>query len=275
MRLVRFSLLILLFAIHPGMMAQRSRIVVDTMTNLVDATVFPYSNIHPGDTILFQPGNRSYLLIRNFQGQPGQSILFMNDKGVVSINTDHYYGIAFENCRFVRFTGTGHVPAFYGFMIQHVQNGAGLSLGKGTSDFEIDHIFIKDVPIGGIYAKSDPDCDFQYTREKFTQYNTVIHDNYLSNIGNEGLYIGSTKYTGQTVNCNGKDTIMFPPLLKGVKIYNNIINFTGWDGIQISSAAENCQVYDNLVMYDSQAEMYGQMSGIMLGGGSKCDCFNN
>jgi hypothetical protein len=28
-------------------------------------------------------------------------------------------------------------------------------------------------------------------------------------------------------------------------------------------------------MYDSQAGVYGQMTGIILGGGSKCDCYNN
>jgi hypothetical protein len=113
------------------------------------------------------------------------------------------------------------------------------------------------------------------TRGNFTQYNTVIHDNYLANIGNEGMYIGSTKYFGQTVNCNGKDTLLLPGLLDGVRIYNNIIKYTGWDGIQVSSASSDCQVYDNLVMYDSQAEYFAQMAGIMLGGGSKCDCYNN
>jgi hypothetical protein len=77
------------------------------------------------------------------------------------------------------------------------------------------------------------------------------------------------------VNCNGKDTLLLPPLLDGVKVYNNIIKYSGWDGIQVSSASNNCQVYDNLVMFDSQAEVYGQMSGIIIGGGSKCDCFNN
>ena len=28
-------------------------------------------------------------------------------------------------------------------------------------------------------------------------------------------------------------------------------------------------------MYDSQSGVYGQLAGIMLGGGSKCDCYNN
>jgi hypothetical protein len=60
-----------------------------------------------------------------------------------------------------------------------------------------------------------------------------------------------------------------------VRIYNNIIRYTGWDGIQVSSASNDCQLYDNIVMYDSQEGFYNQMSGIIIGGGSKCDCYNN
>jgi hypothetical protein len=89
------------------------------------------------------------------------------------------------------------------------------------------------------------------------------------------LYIGNSKYFGQVVNCNGVDTLLLPSLLNGVKIYNNIISYSGWDGIQVSSASSNCQIYDNLIMFDSQDEYFAQMSGILLGGGSKCDCFNN
>ena len=89
------------------------------------------------------------------------------------------------------------------------------------------------------------------------------------------MYIGSSKYSGQVVTCNGRDTLLFPSLLDGVKIYNNIVSFAGWDGIQVSSASANCQVFDNLILNDSQDEVPFQMSGILVGGGSKCDCYNN
>jgi hypothetical protein len=89
------------------------------------------------------------------------------------------------------------------------------------------------------------------------------------------MYIGSSKYAGQKFNCDGKDTILFPSLLKGVRVYNNIVKYTGWDGIQVSSASEDCSVFGNTVMFDSQAEEKNQMSGIIIGGGSKCDCYNN
>ncbi|MFH1160149.1 MAG: right-handed parallel beta-helix repeat-containing protein, partial [bacterium] len=50
---------------------------------------------------------------------------------------------------------------------------------------------------------------------------------------------------------------------------------TGWDGIQVSSADSGCAIYDNYVAYDSDSAVYNQMSGILIGGGSQCDCFNN
>ena len=252
-----------------------SRIIVGTTTTLVDALVAPYNQVKPGDTLFFLTGARDYILIRNFRGSAGKPVTFMNLDGMVIIDTDHNFGISIQNCQFIRLTGTGTVDSFYGFSIQRVKGGTGIGIGYLSSDVEIDHLYIRNVPIAGIYAKTDPDCTFTSTRENFTQYNTIIHDNYILGTGNEGLYIGSSKYTGQLVNCNGVDTLLFPSLLIGVKIYSNIISYPGWDGIQVSSAAANCQVYDNLILNDSQDEAPSQMSGILLGGGSKCDCYNN
>jgi hypothetical protein len=58
-------------------------------------------------------------------------------------------------------------------------------------------------------------------------------------------------------------------------IYSNIVKHSGWDGIQVSSAALHSLVYNNIILNDSEAEEPGQMSGILLGGGSSCDCFDN
>ncbi len=255
--------------------AQRGHFIVDSLTTVIDAANSPFNMVLPGDTIFLTGGRKDYLLIRNFQGVPGNPITFMNSAGVVIIDTDHYFGISVENCRYFRITGTGSEATFYGFQINRVSRGAGIGVGKLSSDFELDHLSVKNVLFGAIIAKTDPSCLFNSTREKFTQYNTAVHDCYISNSGNEGMYIGSTKYFGQVVNCDGKDTLLLPSLLDGVRVYNNIVESAGWDGIQVSSASNNCQVYDNLILHDSQDEHYGQMAGIMLGGGSKCDCYNN
>ncbi len=254
---------------------QKTSYLIDIDKLYIDATDQAYKNIKPGDTLLFAAGNRNYLLIKNFQGQPGKPIVMMNTGGEIIIDTDHYYGISIQNCRYFKFTGTGAPNKTYGVQIKRVANGGGIGIGDLSSDFELDHVSVENCLIGGIYAKTDPDCSLTSVRSAFTQYNTNIHDNYIANVGNEGLYVGSSSYRGQTVNCNGNDVVLMPGLLEGVKIYNNIIRYSGWDGIQVSSASKNCQIYNNTVLFDSQSETASQMSGILIGGGSKCDCYNN
>ncbi len=261
--------------LNDTLQAQKLTLYVDSTITSLDANLPPYTDIHGGDTVFLGGGARHHLLLMNFQGMPGNPVVFMNTGGEVRINTDHYYGILLENCRYIKLSGGGDASSFYGIRVEKVEHGAGLSISKLSSDIEVERMLISHTTMGGIYAKTDPDCSFTSTRDKFTQFNTVIHDCYIGNVDSEGMYIGSTKYFGQTVNCNGTDTLLLPHLLNGVKIYNNILEYTGWDGIQVSSASFDCQVYDNIVLYDSEGEMPNQMSGIILGGGSKCDCYNN
>ena len=255
--------------------AQKTSIRIAADQLVIDANDPNYKNIKPRDTLYFSSGNRKYLLIKNFRGEVGKPVVMINSGGEVVFDTDHYYGISIQNCRYFKLTGTGDVNKTYGFKIVRVSNGAGIGIGELSSDFEIDHVSVENCMIGGIYAKTDPDSTLTSVRGVFTQYNTIIHDNYIANVGNEGLYIGSSKYLGQTVHFGGKDVLLFPSLLEGVKIYNNIIKYSGWDGIQVSSASKNCQIYNNTILYDSQSEYASQMSGILIGGGTKCDCFNN
>jgi hypothetical protein len=89
------------------------------------------------------------------------------------------------------------------------------------------------------------------------------------------MYIGSSFYSGETMTCDGKEVTLYPSLLSGVRVYNNIVKYSGWDGIQVGSASTDCLIMNNLVIFDSQAAVNYQMSGILIGGGSNCDCYNN
>ncbi|MDZ7740892.1 MAG: glycosyltransferase [Bacteroidota bacterium] len=247
----------------------------DASTGVIDG-----SNILPGDTLCLLGGNWSHLLIRNIEGTAQMPVLITNKSGAVIINTDWFYGMKLSNCSYVKISGAGQEQFKYGIVIQSVTNeyGAGMSIDAMSTDVEVEFLEISNTGIGGIYAKTEPDysgdCSFPAVREKFTMFNTIIHDCYLHDIGDEGFYIGSSKYTGQTVyHCN--DTIVLPHLMIGVKIYNNILENIGWDGIQVGSAVEDCHIFNNIVIRDSQKEEANQMSGIIIGGGSACDCYNN
>lgn len=258
-----------------GYKAAADGIVADSTVVFIEGKVAPYNALKGGDTLFLTGGHRKYLLIRNLHGDSLNPLVIINHQGTVIINTDHYFGISIESSTHIRLTGSGYEGEYYGIRIERVEKGGGVGLTLGCSDFEIDHLYIGKTMIGGLYAKTDPDCSFTNTREKFTQFNTCIHDNYFADIGNEGLYIGSTKYFGTNVNCNGNDTLLMPSLLKGVRIYNNVLQNIGWDGIQVSSASEDCRIFNNIIIKDSQAEIQNQMSGIIIGGGSGCDCYNN
>lgn len=269
--LFRFFTLLLLASITPYLYSQNcSREIAPDVFQIDGAS----TGIQPGETVCLLSGNKDYLLIQNVHGTASNPVTFVNKGGVVVINTDNYYGIKIAHCSFIRLLGNGVVGTNYGIQVQRVANGAGLAVGDLSTNVEIAYVEIAQTAIGGVYAKTDPTCnDFSSTRDKFTMYNFWFHNCYVHNTEDEGLYIGSSKYTGQHLpDC---DTTVFPHLMRGVRIFNNIVENTGWDGIQVSSADENCSIHDNTIRFDSQAEQPGQMSGIILGGGSKCKTFNN
>jgi len=229
----------------------------------------------PGETVCIKGSNKDYLLIQNVKGTAQQPVTFININGAVIINTDNYYGIKISHSSFIKVSGTGTDGIKYGFQVQRVGAGTGLAVGDLSTDVEIEHMEIANTPIAGVYAKTDPTCnDFSATRDKFTMYNFKFHDCYVHDIADEGLYIGSSKYSGQhlTGDC---DTVVLPHVLIGTRIYNNIIENTGWDGIQVSSAEHDCKVYNNTIRNDSYEEQPGQMSGMLIGGGSRCEVYNN
>jgi len=247
---------------------------ISVAINIINET----NNVQPGDTLCFTPGYRSFIQFKNIHGTANAPVIIKNGNGVTLISSESSYGIKLNNCSFIKLTGSGFPQVPYGISISKVTDGSGISIDNESTDVEIERVEVSNTKIGGLYAKTEPDypgnCSFPAVRDRFTMYNTIIHDCYFHDIGDEGMYIGSSKYKGQTVNhCN--DTVVLPHVLIGVKVYNNILERTGWDAIQVSSAVSDCEIFNNTVINDSYAEVTYQMSGILIGGGSNCDCYNN
>lgn len=234
-------------------------------------------NILPGDTICIESGARLSLKLINFHGSADKYIVFRNSGGAVVVsNNTLAYGISIENSSFFRFTGTGSSQYKYGIRILGTKSGAsGLSVGNLSTNFEVDHIEIANTGFAGIFSKTDPVCDLSKNRGNFTQYQSVYHDNYIHNTGGEGMYIGHSFYSGWTTTC-GSDTVMlYPSELKGVRIYNNLVDSAGWDGIQVGCATADCEVYGNKVTNYGTAKVGAQQTGIQIGGGTTGKCYNN
>jgi len=229
------------------------------------------SAVRPGDTIYLTASTRQFILLRSLHGTAAKPILVQNLGGQV-IFTNSNYGIKFDTCSWIRFIGTA-ISGSYGFVVSNIN--AGVAIQGLSTCIEVAGIEIFAATWTGIVAKTDPDCSFKSTRDKFTMRNISIHDNYLHEIADEGMYIGHSYYSGYTVHCNGKDTLVYPHLIRGLRVYSNRVENTGWDGIQVSSADSACYVNNNSVYHDSQSETTSQMSGFLLGGGSSCNCYSN
>jgi len=231
------------------------------------------STLHPGDTVCLLPGQKSYLALSYIHGTKEAPIVICNVDGLVSI-FGFYFGLRIDSCSHIKVTGSGLNSLKYGIQILNI-GGAGISVERLSTDVEIERIEVGKTQLVGIFAKTDPDCDLKSVRGRYTLRNLLIHDNYFHHTGMEGMYIGSSFYDGETIKCDGVDTVVLPHLLKGVKVYNNIIKNTGWDGIQVSCSDSCSEIHDNSIQNDSDSAYMNQMSGILIGGGSVSDCYNN
>jgi hypothetical protein len=270
----RIILILFILAFYKVGFSQKAH-YFDSTHNFIDNRN-PNVNIEPGDTIYLLPGKRYNIAFRDIVGTKTKPIIITNKDGRVVIGDSSFVGISFQYCSFIKLSGKGEKGIEYGIKIAQVARGSGIGIDLKSTDFELEFLEIARTKYAGIVAKTDVSKDFSACRDSFLMKNISIHDCYLHHIGNEGMYIGSTKYTvGEKVNINGKEERVLPHLIKGLKVYNNTLEHIGWDGLQICSATEDCQIYNNKIIYDSEEMVYNQMSGIMLGSGSKCDCYNN
>jgi hypothetical protein len=224
----------------------------------------------------------------------------VNSGGRVVITDSSKYGIVIRNSRYFRLTGSGDSSHQYGIEVSDVETG--VRAGWKSSDMEIDHLEVKSVAGQGILTSSKSSCedgsdnsyDFdgdgrvaydpadQISQANFTQFNTVIHNNFIHDIGDEALYIGSNRTVyadysqGSPTNCRRGSANPLHPLLKGVEIYFNTIQRTGRDAINVKGAPQGCRVHHNSITEDSMARMgNGQDGGIDIGLNSRCDVYNN
>jgi hypothetical protein len=226
-------------------------------------------NSTPGDTILINGGTRGPLKIENLLGDSLNPILLMNSLGLVTITKPigGYYGLAISNCRYMHINGRNNSSGYYGIRITQIPNGAGLGIDAYSSNIEVEGVEVDHMGAIGISAKTDPTCLNLSTYPFFTMYDMRFHHNYIHHVGTEAFYIGNTGYydgAGIRLICNGIPTNILPHKIIGVKLYENIIDSTGWDGIQVAMSS-NCEIYSNYITNDSYADQASQMGGITIG----------
>ncbi|WP_341839525.1 PKD domain-containing protein [Chitinophaga caseinilytica] len=232
-------------------------------------------NVQPGDTVCVKAGNYAYIQFYNFTGSATKPIVFINCGGQVRVGDGGNYGLIFNNVKYFKITGSGSADK-YGFRIDGVSKrlSTGLAMGKGCTDYEAERVEITGSE-AGLMAKINPDCDPMNQYPNFAIRNVIIHDIYIHDVLGEGMYIGNTAPNGTETLCDGVMKNLLPPRIYNLKVYNNITENTGWDGIQVASAPENVEIYNNSVYNFGTVNKGSQQAGIILGGESNGKVYNN
>jgi MYXO-CTERM domain-containing protein len=238
--------------------------------------------IQPGDVICIQAGKREFLVLENIVGTQTAPVVIKNCGGKVEIaNDDRGYGININGSSFFHLTGTGDPAIEYGFDVIASRtgpdySGSGVPVGGLSTDYEIDHIEVRETGFAGFILKTESRCDGTANLGNFVQKNTRVHHTYVHDTGGEGFYVGSTGYGGREFDCNGVPTILYPHEHDGVYLHHNIIENTGWDGLQVGVTPKNCEVNHNrIVGVGKTATDMVQTRGIQIGGASACKIFGN
>ncbi|MEQ8241845.1 right-handed parallel beta-helix repeat-containing protein [Fulvivirga sp.] len=227
-----------------------------------------------GSVICLGSGVRRSVIIRNFHGTSETPYIFTNCDGQSIVDED-LPGIKLHYSSHIRLTGTGSTDEYGIKVIQGRPFGVVAELG--TTDFEIDHLDISGATEVAIAARTRPVCDGSTNKDTFTQRNTIIHHNYLHDVGGEGTYVGGShwhsSFPAGASDC--PDQTLYEPELKGVRIYNNIVENTGKDGIQVGNGIEDCKIFNNIITNYGLQNITIHQAGIMVNPGTTGEIFSN
>lgn len=217
-----------------------------------------------GDTIKITGTSYSVIEFNNVGGDPCRPLVIMP----LTTVTTPVFRIK-GDCRYIKIWG-GKTP--YGIKV----NGGPLAI-TSSHHIEADNIECTGGSTG-VYCKQDVvyaeplTWNPNYRMTKFTFKNMWIHD-----ISGEGMYVGVTQPSGLTVTStwSGLDTVIVPIRLDSVEISNNIVERCTWDGIQLSNARNGNKIFGNTVRDYGTINMSSQQAGIILGGNTSGDIYNN
>jgi predicted esterase len=235
--------------------------------------------VQPGDTLCIPAGEYEYLHLGNITGTAAKPVVIQNCGGQVKLGVRNQGTAAVFNaptCRFVEISGSGDKNYEYGFDLNGTNITGlqifGLTLGVGSSDFDVHNIFIHD---GGIMlqAKTLQTCaQPQYLEGNYVMKNVKIHHIKCLNSLWEGFYIGNTHYFWTEGTC----TDMRSHWIENIQVYDNYLENIGSDAMQISMAKNgDNRVFNNKIVNYGMSQNSAQGYGILVGSGSNLKVYNN
>ncbi|HEX2608523.1 MAG TPA: hypothetical protein VHK91_14140 [Flavisolibacter sp.] len=217
-----------------------------------------------GDTVRIKAGTYSLIVLGKFKGDASNPIVFINYGGQVKVNQ-----IRIDNdAAYFKLLGNGSSAYTYGISINSTFN-AGVAIAI-AHDFEISNIEVTGTEVG-FYIKKNPTLSIPLSiYPNYTLSNIYIHHNYIHDVHGEGMYIGDTYPSADPYNGN-----LIPIRMDHVEIAYNTVDGTDWDGIQLSNARSGAKIHHNSVNNFGRINMGSQQSGIILGGNTTGDIYEN
>ncbi len=242
--------------------------IVPDKTHLIDGAAL---GLKPGDVICLSAAIAyKNLLFKNIIGTAENPITIRNCGGQANLTaTDLSFGLKMQFSKYFRITG-GNTLGVYGIRITNGH--IGMALGDLSTNFEVDHVEIQNTGFAGIMAKTDPTCDPATWRENFTMKNITLNYNYVHDTGGEGFYIGNSFYqSGVNTECG----IRYPHEIHYLRVFNNTVKNSGWDGLQVGCATLGAKIYGNTIENYGVLDTYNQRNGLQLGEGTGGVCYGN
>ena len=262
-----------------------------------DHTISTYNWVVDGNTLGTQPGDTicldasvSYanMTWRNIHGTQADPIVVKNYGGQAYINSYNSgtpnigYGWRFKNSSFFKITGNGDAQHEYGIKVS-TPGGFYISMESFTTNFEISNVEVAGIsPVtptstrngfAGIGIKTKPYCDGSADRGTWTMNDVKVHDNYIHDVGGEGLYIGYGFYDGRVEhNCGA---MRVPHAIRGLRVFNNKVEDVGYDGIQVKNADTDVEIYSNFIARYGLRENGNHDEGMLIGDGTEALIYNN
>lgn len=239
-------------------------------------------NIQPGDVVCFD-SRETYerVKIQNIKGTKSDPVIIRNCGGQAFIPD----GLRFAKSENFILSGDGAENERYGIKVS-IHKSFFITFEDFTTDFEVFRVEVAgyapngigdNAGFAGMGIKTSPyqDCDLfsDSTRQAWIMKNVSIHDNYIHDVGGEGLYIGHGFYKGRTEK--GCSTKTWSHSIQGLRVFNNLVENTGYDGIQIKNADKDCEVYNNVIRNYGTKNHNAHNEGLIIADGVTGKVYNN
>jgi hypothetical protein len=260
------SILAGVLSIGAAQMAVAADITISSQT-----ATFDCSSVNPGDTVTLASGLRGPLTLRTCDGTGTKPIIIRNDPDATGPTTIRRtagsaggYVFTCVDCVGVVIDGSykwvgapGGIT--YGIKITITGGGAPAAFLRltGLTSF----VTVRGVEIDGAWPSlADNGIGISLNDHSKTAAANpgawyegfIIEKSYVHNVQGEGMYIGPNWYVGGIP-------------LRNIEIRNNLVEDTGWDGIQMKSAISGTNLIHHNVLRRVGAATSGKIAGEIFG----------